>query len=49
MIAGEVEPAGSRWALSARSAAVRTAPTTKKYFRISIIAPKAESPGLIKI
>jgi hypothetical protein len=35
--------------LSAKRPAVRTAPTTKKYFRISIITPKAASPGPIKI
>jgi hypothetical protein len=44
-----VEPDGRRWALSARRPAVRTAPTTKKYFRTGIVAPKAVSPGLIKI
>ena len=44
-----VEPAGRRWALSARRPTVRTAPTTKKYFRISIVTTSAESPGGIRI
>jgi hypothetical protein len=35
--AGAVEPAGRRWALSAMRPIVKTAPTTKKYFRMSII------------
>src|SRR5262245_47911211 len=41
--AGVDEPEGRRWALSARSPAVRTAPTTRKYFRISII-PSSRKP-----
>jgi hypothetical protein len=35
--AGAVEPVGRKWALSAMRPIVKTAPTTKKYFRISII------------
>jgi hypothetical protein len=42
--AGAVEPAGRRWALSAMRPMVKTAPTTKKYFRISII-PLGQTPA----
>src|SRR5262249_45186531 len=39
--AGAFEPSGRRWALSAIRPSVSTAPTTKKYFKISIIPPQA--------
>src|SRR5262245_27609238 len=38
--AGAFEPSGKRWALSAIRPSVSTAPTTKKYFKISIIPPQ---------
>src|SRR6516165_3367 len=41
--AGAFEPSGRRWALSAIRPSVSTAPTTKKYFKISIIPPRAAS------
>src|SRR5215813_1619048 len=40
-VAGAFEPSGRRWALSAIRPSVSTAPTTKKYFKISIIPPQA--------
>src|SRR5262249_62158991 len=40
---GAFEPSGRRWALSAIRPSVSTAPTTKKYFKISIIPPRAAS------
>src|SRR5262249_47758516 len=40
-VAGAFEPSGKRWALSAIRPSVSTAPTTKKYFKISIIPPQA--------
>src|SRR5262249_12316484 len=39
--AGAFDPSGRRWALSAIRPSVSTAPTTKKYFKISIIPPQA--------
>src|SRR5262249_60402193 len=39
-VAGAFEPSGRRWALSAMRPSVSTAPTTKKYFKISIIPPQ---------
>src|SRR5262249_52543219 len=41
--AGAFEPSGRRWALSAIRPSVSAAPTTKKYFTISIIPPRAAS------
>src|SRR6516165_4515667 len=41
--AGAFEPSGRRWALSAIRPSVSTAPTTKKYFKISIVPPRAAS------
>src|SRR5262249_15679032 len=41
--AGAFEPSGRRWALSAIRPSVSTAPTTKNYFKISIIPPRAAS------
>jgi hypothetical protein len=45
---GAVEPAGRRWALSAMRPIVKTAPTTKKYFRISII-PLGQTPAASRL
>jgi hypothetical protein len=45
--AGAVEPAGRKCALSAMRPIVKTAPTTKKYFRISII-PLGQAPAASK-
>src|SRR5262249_8755014 len=39
--AGAFDPSGRRWALSAIRPSVSTAPTTKKYFKISIIPTQA--------
>src|SRR5258708_38162158 len=39
--AGGFEPSGRRWAFSAIRPSVSTAPTTRKYFKINIIAPRA--------
>src|ERR1700757_4682961 len=39
--AGGFEPSGRRWAFSAIRPSVSAAPTTRKYFKINIIAPRA--------
>jgi hypothetical protein len=45
--AGAVEPVGRRCALSAMRPIVKTVPTTKKYFRISI-SPLGQTPAASK-
>src|SRR5262245_18550033 len=48
-VAGAFEPSGRRWALSAIRPSVSTAPTTKKYFKISIIPPHVTPSRLSRV
>src|SRR5262249_56577871 len=43
--AGGFAPSGRRWAFRAIRPSVSTAPTTRKYFKINIIAPRAACPA----
>jgi len=43
--AGAFEPSGRRWAFNAIKPSVSAAPTTRKYFKINIIAPRAACPA----